>query len=476
LPAGDAARLVAARLGLALSEAFDRLREGWPVDIDEILRRARAGQIRELTVKGLTLPNGTTIAEAEINTPEDEAMMRRMLGHLAQVDPLTAAARGYVEPQPHPAPAKGPTLAKAIQAHLADLARARLAAKTVLDSTHTLRIFQEVVGGATPVSALESAHVRAFYEVVSFWPSNASKREPYKGRPVREVVELAKAKDEPLPSAHTLKKHQQRLSVFFVAQLAGNLLKTNPQAGVRGFELPNEDDTGEPFTDAELGVVFGPAFKPWAAKYPHRWFGVLLGLYSGARVAEVGQLQVDDVAIEDGVHGFFIRTKAKSQKVKNQSSRRFVPLAEPVLAAGFLDYVEEVRAAGHSRLFPNLPNATGKGFGVALSKQFSKFIKDQGITAKGQGFHGFRHTMASKLDRAGVSEAAIGALLGHKRAGSVLKRHYVDRGTLPDRVATLAKFAPPVQFPSYVPGQFAEALAEAPIRLRVVKPTKVANV
>lgn len=34
-PVGDAARLVAARLGLALSQAFDAMRKGIPVDLDE---------------------------------------------------------------------------------------------------------------------------------------------------------------------------------------------------------------------------------------------------------------------------------------------------------------------------------------------------------------------------------------------------------------------------------------------------------
>lgn len=481
LPAGDVARLVAAHLGLALSQAFDALREGRPVDIDEILRRARSGgRIQELTIKGLELPNGTRIAEAEINTPEDEAMMRRLFGSLPNPGPEVAPDA----PVSRPAGSAGLRLGAAIQTHLADLERARLDDKTITDSRHALRILEGVVGGDTPVSAITPEHVREFYDLVSYWPSNGSRRHPYKDLPVREVVALAKANEEPLPAARTLIKHEQRLKVFFGSLIDGKHLSSSPQAGVRGFEAPDEEDTGEPFTDDELKIIFGRAFVPWAEKYPHRWFGVALGLYSGARVAEVGQLLVEDIETVDGVPGFFVRKKSKkkskqaqpAKKIKNKASRRFVPLAKPVLAAGFLDYVAEVRAAGHERLFPNLPNSTGRGFGRGLSRQFSTYIKQQGITTEGQGFHGFRHTFASKLDEAGVSEAAIAAITGHSRAGgSVLQMHYISRGTLQDRVATLAKFSPPVQLPAYTPGQFTEALAEAPIKLVQRKPKRLAE-
>jgi integrase len=471
LPRGDAARLVAARLGLALSGAFDALRGGRSVDINEILRRARAGGIKELTIKGLKLPNGISIEAAEVNNLQDEEMLQRLLAQLAETDPLTAAAHGYVEPAP--AAPKGPLLGKAVGDHLADLERARLAPKTLMESRHTLRLFLEVVGEDVPVSEISQDHVRDFFEVVRWWPANATKRAEYKGKSVREVVELAKVNNEPQPAAFTQAKHRQRLSVFLSLLVKAKLIPVNPLAGVRPVAATSEEDKGEPFNDSELGKIFGPEFVAWASKYPHRWFGSIIGLYSGARVAEVAQLRLDDIETVDGVPGFHVRKTSEGQRIKNANSRRFVPFAKPVLDAGILSYVEDAKAAGHERLFPNLPNGGGVGFGPQLSKQFSSYIKSIGITAKGQGFHGFRHTFASKLDEAGVSEAAIAAITGHSRSGSVLSRHYIDRSTLPDRVATLAKFVPPVSLPAYTAGQFAGALADAPIKLVKRKPMKV---
>lgn len=461
---GDAARLVAARMAVALSEVFEKLRKGQWVDLEKALEAARVAGRKDLVVEEVVLPNGVRVGRAQIDTPQDVEMYRQLLADLAAKDPLAAAVAGYA---PSPAPKlKGQSLEDAITAHLGDLEGARLHPKTVLESRHTLRLFAGVVGGSTPVAELKQEHVRAFFAAVRWWPSNASKRPEYRDLSVLKVLELAKQNDEPAPAAWTIAKHRQRLSVFFVSLVASGDLATNPLAGVRAIATPDNEDRGAPFSDDELRAIFGPAFVPWASKYPHRWFGPMLGLYSGARVNEVAQLDVADVLTVDGVAGFYIRAAGKGQSVKNSNSRRFVPLAPSVLAAGFLTYVDEARAAGHEKLFPNLPNSTGLGYGRQLSRQFSAYIKAQGIEEKGQGFHGFRHTLADRLDAAGASAAAIGALTGHAGGQTVLEKHYIHRNTLPDRVATLAKFAPPVSLPAYTPGQFADALKRAAVEVK----------
>lgn len=474
-PFGDVARLVAARMGMALSQAFQALRQGQAVDIDEVLRRVRRNGVQQLILKGITFPNGAGVTEVEIKTPEDMAFWRETLEKMASADPVESIGllpeHFLLKQQEVHAKREatdrsvGPSLSKAIENHLTDLTNAKLQPKTVLESRHTLRLFAGVVGEDLPVSELSQDHVREFFSAIRWWPSNASKRPAYRGMPVLEVMALAKANDEPEPAAWTIKKHRQRLSVFFISLVEAKRLDVNPLAGVRAVATPDEEDRGSPFTDNELGAIFGSAFVPWASKYPHRWFGPMLGLYSGARVNEVAQLRVDDIATVDGVPGFYVRVVANGQRIKSKHSRRFVPLAQPVLEAGFLDYVQEAKAAGHVQLFPNLPNSTGLGFGRQLSRQFSTYIKRQGVEEKGQGFHGFRHTLADRLDAAGASPAAIGAVTGHAAGQTVLEKHYIHRSTLPDRVATLGKFSPPVVLPRYQPGQFDLALRSAEQKL-----------
>ncbi|MFV7423567.1 hypothetical protein ACNPNN_10885 [Stenotrophomonas geniculata] len=201
---------------------------------------------------------------------------------------------------------------------------------------------------------------------------------------------------------------------------------------------------------------------------------------------EVAQLRAADVMGVDGVAGFLVTTRGEGNKVKNTSSLRFVPLAQPVLDAGFLHFVEEVRAPGVDRLFPDLPNSTGLGFGCQLSRQFSTCIKRQGVTEEGMGFHALRHYFITHTDRAllttgmkvSARDVAIGRITGHgKPPKSVLRKVYVDNSglavpaavqpeTLPLRVETLTMFNPPVTLPLHVPGQFEENLQRAAVEAK----------
>ncbi len=406
---GDHARLAAATMGVALSMAFDAMRKGMTVDLDELLKKVRSGDIQELTLRNVTLPDGTRIAQAQLDNPADAAMFGDLMERSRRVEPvevtsarvakrreqLRSASQGLANQA-----SNALMLSKAMADHLRDLAGARLHQKTVLESRHTLRLFAGIIGKDVPVASLTQDHVRAFFEGVRYWPSNATKRPAYRDLSVPEVIKLAKKNQEPEPAAWTMAKHRQRLSVFLVSLVEGKHLAVNPLAGIRAISTPDSEDTGSPFTDAELKAIFDPVeFPKWASKYPHRWFGPILGLYSGARVNEIAQLRLEDIDTIDGVPGFFVRKIGKKQSIKNKHSRRFIPLAQPVIEAGFLTYVEEARQAGVERLFPDLPNSTGLGYGRQLSRQFSVYIKRQGVSEKGQGFHGFIPLLQSSTKR-----------------------------------------------------------------------------
>lgn len=91
------------------------------------------------------------------------------------------------------------------------------------------------------------------------------------------------------------------------------------------------------------------------------------------------------------------------------------------------------------------------------------------------GFHAFRHTFATLLDKAGETTTAISRLTGHwdgQALSSVLDKFYIHRKTLPLRVATLAKFVPPVLVPGYHKAQFKQALNDVLQVQDAQKPTK----
>lgn len=94
LPSGDRARLAASCMGVALSDTFRAMRAGRLVDkkeLDELLRKAALGQLRELTLENISLPNGERIGRAQVDTPHDAALLASLLG-------LSAPSSNETEP------------------------------------------------------------------------------------------------------------------------------------------------------------------------------------------------------------------------------------------------------------------------------------------------------------------------------------------------------------------------------------------
>lgn len=465
----DDARLIAARMAVTLSRAFDSVRLGTMAS-DELkalksgLRALQTGKSKDWQTDEIVLANGTRLKGVKVESDEDAQRFSKFLSDIG------ASAVAQSEPKK-----SSLTLARAIADHIADLQREKLDGRTILDSQHTLKLFAGIINDEKKlVAGIDQNDIRAFLDGVRWWPSNASKKSQYKGLSVLEIIALAQENGEKEPAPRTVQKHAQRLSVLFNALVASKDMDVNPVQGIRGIpRADDDDDGGREFSPGELAIIFEPnRFKTWAKKWPHRWFGTILGLYSGARVNEVAQLRTDDIECVEGVWGFTIRRKKDlDKKRKTPTSARFVPIAKPVLTAGFLKYVDEVRKSGHTRLFPNLPNSTGLGFGRQLSRQFSAYLKKEcGIEEAGVGFHAFRHTIASELERSDVSIPTIASITGHAFKGQAptLTGVYVNK-TIPDRVAGLEKFRPLVELEPYKKDMFHRALKTAPIELVVVK-------
>lgn len=465
---GDEARFLAAVYGVALCRAFDALRRGEEMAdfkklLDDAKKATERGETSPWTASGVRIGR-VNLGNVSVNGLDDSEVFVRTVRALLEapenVEPpvLTAAPAAPQEPSP--------LLSEAIGEHLGDLERRRLAPDTITESKHTLRIFLATTGDI-PVRNLKIHHARTFLDAVRWWPERATVRPQYRDLSVLEIIEAGKRDQVPAPSPHTLNKHHQRLGAFLNSLVHADQLAKSPLKGLKaGLDTSTDLDTGRPFTAAELATIFDPeTFRAWACKLPHRWWGTMLGLYTGGRVNEIAQVYVDDVREVSGVWGIFLWKSWRGQKIKNQSSIRFVPLAQPLLDAGFLQFHEDMKASGHPRLFPHLPAGTkkdgspnGKGYGRQLSRQFASYVQGLGIE-KGTSFHAFRHTFSTMLAEAGVTPAHIAMITGHasRSDAPVLEKHYIHIAkptTLATRVETLTKFKPEVNLQAYVKAQF----------------------
>ncbi|OOW80007.1 integrase [Xanthomonas campestris pv. vitiswoodrowii] len=119
---------------------------------------------------------------------------------------------------------------------------------------------------------------------------------------------------------------------------------------------------------------------------------------------------------EDGIPCVRISDEGEHQKVKTEASLRIVPIHPALMKLGFLGWVEELRAAGHQRLFPAAKADAVNGQGNWITKAFGRHMAEVGkdwSPAK-RGFHSLRKTFIQELQGAGVVSELRAQIVGHE--------------------------------------------------------------
>lgn len=150
---------------------------------------------------------------------------------------------------------------------------------------------------------------------------------------------------------------------------------------------------------------------------------------------------------------------------------RIIPIYESLLQACFLNFLTDMKACGHPRLFPHLSagvstttDEVNGRYSSAFVNQFSAYLKRQGF-GKGIGSHAFRQLLATELDAKGVRVEHIALITGHalNKKAPMLQDSYVHKSASNVRriqVEALARYQPSVSLPVYLSGQFRERLSK----------------
>jgi integrase len=224
----------------------------------------------------------------------------------------------------------------------------------------------------------------------------------------------------------TQNKELSWLRALFNYGVKREWLNRNPANGLKVKE-PSARDQRVPFTDDDLRTLFGPDFAAAAVArpvgsaakgakqgervyMPERYWGSLLGLYSGLRLGEVIRLRTDNFAEVDGVLCLSVEPDP-DDSLKTDASRRLVPVHSQLLALGLMEFVGEQEASGEEYVFSrakklNCPEAT-------LSNWFRRYRRKVGVADKRKVFHSFRHTFRQHLSDSGAQDSTVTDLLGH---------------------------------------------------------------
>lgn len=404
-------------------QAFDAMRQ-------EMIIHEDAGD-REDALSDVYLDNGTlceavglTRADWDENALPLRREMRRgrrdMLTRILEAAErlkhysFTEAAPIAPTPVAPALPASAP-LGKAIEEFISEHSR-QWAAKTTKQNQAYLSILLEYFGPGILMGAITKQDASDVKKVLQALPSSRNTKPALKRLPLREVVKLAgHAKIAP----KTINAHIQMFSSFFDWAERHGRTQTKLFEDMKVPKAKNAATQRRPFTPRQTKQIFTELVQNISGLVrndSHKW-GTLLGLFTGARLNEICQLEIADVQQEDGIWLIHITDEGDNNKsVKASASRRKVPLHSELIRAGFLDFVQE--RSGSKRLFPDYSYNSNGGYGRNLGRWVNEtFLPRLGIKEPGLVFHCFRHTVVNRLAQADVPEPVYQCIVGHARQG-----------------------------------------------------------
>ncbi|HEY7552929.1 MAG TPA: site-specific integrase [Hyphomicrobiaceae bacterium] len=331
--------------------------------------------------------------------------------------------------------------------------------QTLAQSKTTYDMFIECCGDRA-VSQYQRKDLRDFYDLLRGLPALYSKSKEWSGLPLAEIVERTKGSDHQRLTMKTMKRHFSALGrLFTYLRRRGEYVGENP---AHGFEFPDKRRAkdkrkmweGGPLKKLFASPVWRGCLSEGRRSTPgskiiedEKYWLPILGLFHGNRLEEFAQLRRSDVRCSDGIWFLDINDEGTKQ-VKNEQSKRRVPIHPRVKKLGLLKYVERVAPNASDQVFPNLrPGGADNKLGFTFTKWWTRYRQDIGVYEKGLDYHSFRHGVATKLAAAGVSLDARNELLGHE--GKSVDERVYQKG-LPLKV--LADAVARVEWPEFTLG------------------------
>ena len=233
-------------------------------------------------------------------------------------------------------------------------------------------------------------------------------------------------------SAKTLKDKGSVVSLFFTylksrgywhGRYGGALFDT--------VRISSKQKARHVFSDDELKILFSgigvEVFRQ--AQFPLYVWGSVLLLFTGARPAEISQLQFQDVLQDDegtwylrlmqddegneGASAYDDKVDAQKQ-FKTESSERSIPLHPRVLQLGFLDYTKRFKAG--ERLFPEAFRHNQKASREIGDWFNGKLLKETGLKRQGVVLYSLRHTVINRFKANAKVDHYACAYTGHSTA------------------------------------------------------------
>lgn len=155
----------------------------------------------------------------------------------------------------------------------------------------------------------------------------------------------------------------------------------------------------------------------------------LIMISMGVRPEEILQATVFDVVRRDGILCLLVGSEEEAV-LKNEQSRRILPIPQMLLNLGFRQWVVAKKKAGETWLFPEIPPDQKYGRRSQIfGDRLRNLLKTLKLHDTREDIYAMRRTLSSKLMGLGIDTGTRQRILGHL-AGTTIDRHYSDHGLL----------------------------------------------
>lgn len=353
------------------------------------------------------------------------------------------------EPAPLPtspaAPAKSATLMGLYEKY-ASVRAATIKGNTIDERRNTVLRFSQFVGLARDPVSITRPEARAWRELLKEWPKYADQASEFAGQEFKQVLATNKRVGRATISVRTLNKYITDLSSFFDWLVREDHVEKNIFDGL-SLEAPDVEQPNQSFSSRQLSHLFkSPLFvgcrgdddirgiaEPGNVQIRDwRYWLPIIALYSGARMGEIAQLEIADIQKADGIDFFYFTNEGLDplKSMKTRLSKRRVPIHSAIIELGFPRYLDAVRSAGSSSVFPELKRDSKGHFSMA-SKFFQRYFEKIGLKkmeAFSTNFHSFRHGFIDELRLKYPQDELFKSILGH--AGKSVTTGYGVREVL----------------------------------------------
>jgi len=281
--------------------------------------------------------------------------------------------------------------------------------RTGTEFKQAVTIFIELMGDLD-VTQLDKKTAREFKEKLLRYPKDRSKLKALRGLPINEIMD-GQLQYTCISRSTASKRWDMIVSILNMAKSVGHIT-SNHLSGMPIKVSDDKKDKRHPFTEGDIMTIFSqPMFTQGKRLRDHYYWLPLLGLYTGARIEELCQLNLKDIAEVDEVLCCNITDEGEGQRLKSKASKRRIPIHPHLVELGFIQYVDARKATGDTMLFPAMKKQSGR-FSHGPSKWFSGVKTKLGFE-QDKAFHSFRHTFIDKLRAIQAPDYIIKGLAGH---------------------------------------------------------------